>query len=158
GVPTNVSAESRNNGAKITFKAPTTGNTNVQHYVIEAYRGSDPFAQMTTAGSGTQPTFTALTNGKNFKFRVRAVNVQAGPGASSAFSKPIVVGAPGRPTKVSATAGHQSATVKWAKPAATNGAAITGYKVVAHANGVAKKTVVFHKPATTQKVTGLPTG
>ena len=78
--------------------------------------------------AATTETVTGLTNGTTFTFKVAARTIFTS-GLASKASLPIVVGAPGVPTAVTATAGVGLATVHWTAPATNNGAAITGYVV-----------------------------
>jgi len=76
----------------------------------------------------TSEVVSGLTNGATYTFKVAAFNAN-GSGPPSAPGGAIVVGAPGVPTAVTATAGIGKATVHWTAPATDNGAAITGYVV-----------------------------
>ena len=73
------------------------------------------------------------------------------------LSAAVVIGTPKAPTNVAAGAGRKSATVRWTKPV-TNGAPMTAYRVPGFAKNVAKRTIVFHRTATTETITGLASG
>src|SRR4029078_7231822 len=79
-------------------------------------------------------------------------------GRARTASPPIVVGAPGMPTAVTATAGVGLATVHWTAPATDNGAAITAYVVTPVVGGIGRPPRTFLSTATTQTITGLPSG
>ena len=65
---------------------------------------------------------------------------------------------PGRVTKVSATAGFESAVVSWSPP--TGGPTVTGYEVIPYIGSTAQTatTVTGAPPATTTTITGLKAG
>ena len=157
GPPTNVTAQSRDRAAQINFNLPTTGNLNAHHYVIEAYRGTNPDAQFTTVGNGRAQLFTGLVNGVAYKFRVKGVSYQGGSGAFSAFSAPLVVGTPTKPAKPTATPGNSSVTLQWS-PSGPNGSAVTKYVVTPKVGGVAQPARNVSGNATSVTITGLKNG
>ena len=61
-------------------------------------------------------TVSQLDLGATYTFAVRALNSGTLPGLSSSFRNVTIVGEPGRPTGVSATAGDTQATVRWRVP------------------------------------------
>src|SRR5207248_3032077 len=67
------------------------------------------------------------------------------------------VGAPAKPTAVSAVPGNAQATVSWTAPA-SNGSAITGYVVTPYVGTTGQSPRTFASTATTQTVTGLSNG
>jgi hypothetical protein len=98
---------------------------------------------------------SGLANGTPYTFTVTATNA-AGPGAASAASPAVTPKTvPGAPTAVTATAGHGSAKVTWNDPAATGGAAITGYTVTASPGGA---TCTWTTGPLTCSVPGLTSG
>jgi hypothetical protein len=75
----------------------------------------------------------------------------------------IVVGAapataPGAPTLAGVSVAEGEATVSWTPPTSTGGSPITGYKVVAVADGVAEPAIDVPAGTTSVKVTGLANG
>jgi titin len=155
GKPSAVAAVAGNALATVTYHPPAPNGTHVTGYHIAAYEGSS-LRSSKNYSTATKQLVHGLVNGHAYKFQVRAIT-SGGQGPVSAFSKAVVVGVPAAPTKVSAQPGHKSATVKWAKPA-DRGSAITAYRVTVFAKGVAKKSIVFHKTATTETISGLATG
>src|SRR5207248_7066445 len=67
------------------------------------------------------------------------------------------VGAPAKPTAVSAVPGNAQATVSWTAPE-HNGSAITGYVVTPYVGTTGQSPRTFASTATTQTVTGLSNG
>jgi hypothetical protein len=128
-------------------EAPVTG------YRITASPGG------ATAVVGSVASFTAggLTNGTTYRFTVAARNV-FGFGPPSPLSTavvPVPPAVPGAPTAVTATPGHNGATVEWAPPTADGGAAISGYTITANPGGQLLTATGDARAAT---VTGLTDG
>jgi chitodextrinase len=153
GAPSHVAAKPGNRTALVTFKKPTTGNLNVSSYVIQAYEGST-LSQTASFSNSTTQTFTGLSNGLAYKFRVRAVT-NGGNGPYSPFSSLIVVGAPTAPGAPRVTPGSGSAVLHWTT-AAANGAAIKKYVVTPVVNGVAQPSRTYPAGATSATISGLP--
>src|SRR5207244_2717198 len=102
--PAGVGAAARNNGATISWAAPShDGGTPVTNYVVM----SSPDNKTVNVGASlTSATITGLTNGAAYTFTVRAVNsVGAGPWspASNAVTPNNTV--PAAPINVIAAAG-----------------------------------------------------
>ena len=74
-----------------------------------------PWTNIPGSGANTASfTVTGLTNGRTYRFRVRAVNA-VGPGSPSAESAPAMPGdAPFAASKPAATAGYEQVTLAWA--------------------------------------------
>ena len=74
-----------------------------------------PWTNIPGSGANTASfTVTGLTNGRTYRFRVRAVNA-VGPGSPSAESAPAMPGdAPFAASKPAATAGYEQVTLVWA--------------------------------------------
>jgi hypothetical protein len=128
--------------ATLTWTAPYSGGSAVTASTVEAVSVATGkvVAQVTTPGSATSGTVSALTNGKQYVLRVRAANVM-GAGAVSAASVVVIPRTvPGAPVIGSATDGVTtdsvvSATAAWALPATNGGSVVTGYVVTADRAG-----------------------
>jgi large repetitive protein len=156
--PANASAIPADGAAIVTWTVPTSGNGSPPTgYVVSAFVGYFPVAQVTYASTATSETFAGLSDGTTYRFRVAANNVN-GTGAPSSASGPVVVGAPTAPTNVTATAHVGSATVSWSAPSSNNGSAISAYVVTPYLAGVAQPPVTFMSTATTDTITGLTSG
>jgi hypothetical protein len=81
----------------------------------------------------THFTFTGLTNGTGYTFKIAAINI-SGTGANSSVSgevTPSIV--PGAPTSVGGTSNENTQiTVTWTAPASNGGSAITDYEVTVY--------------------------
>jgi Bacterial Ig-like domain/Fibronectin type III domain len=167
GAPTIGAPTAGNASATVRWTAPTaTGGAAITGYSVRVYTGTGTTVLRTQAvGVATSVAVTGLTNGTAYTFDVRAVN-SAGTGAASARSAavtptaPVVVTAPGAPTIGGPTAGNASATVRWAAPAATGGAAITGYSVRVYTGTgtTVLRTQAVTGTGTSVAVTGLTNG
>ena len=71
-------------------------------------------------------TVTALDNGVEHTFEVRAVNVVGDGPPVSATDTPVTV--PGPPASLNATAGDTEVSLDWTVPASDGGSAVTGYQ------------------------------
>ena len=79
-----------------------------------------------TCPNKTSYTVSTLTNGTNYKFKVRAVNV-AGDGTASAESEQVTAGVPPKPTTLTVEAGWQKVRLT-ASITSNNGSAITKWE------------------------------
>jgi hypothetical protein len=130
---------------------------------VQAFAGTATTAApvLTAPATATSATFTGLTNGTSYTFKVRARNAVAGYGPLSAASNAVTPATvPGAPTIGLVTRGDASAIVRWTPPADDGGSPITGYTVRAH---VGTATAVFrtqnHTAAARQVVfNGLTNG
>ena len=74
---------------------------------------------------------TGLTNGDSYTFTVTATN-GAGTGPASSPSNAVVPAhRPGRPDRITATAGNAEASVAFTAPASDGGSTVTSYTVTA---------------------------
>ncbi len=90
--PTSVTATAGDGSAGVTWSAPSSsGGSPVTSYVITAYDGCTIQGSTTVTGSppATNVTFTGLTNGTAYTFRVAAVNGN-GTGPQSQASNVVV--------------------------------------------------------------------
>jgi len=147
-----------NGSATVSWTKPTrSGGPAITRYTVTPYLGQVALTPRHVAASAKKAVITGLANGKAYTFTVAANNV-VGAGPPATTSKAIVVGAPTAPKSQSATAGAESATVKWLVPASDNGAPITGYVVSVIEDDVFQTAVPFNSPATAQTITGLAPG
>jgi phospholipase C len=162
--PTGVSASAGDASATVNWSAPSTDNGSpVTGYVVTAYVSNIAQMQWTRPTPVTTLTInipddfnSTLVNGTAYTFKVAATNAR-GTGAVSSPTVALVVGAPGRPTGVSAVPGSGSATVRWGAPSTNNGSAVTGYVVSAY-QGSSLVTSVSVGAVTQATVTGLTNG
>ncbi|MCU1464340.1 MAG: Alkaline phosphatase [Actinomycetia bacterium] len=153
--PTALVASTGNGRATLQWTAPLANGAAITKYVVTPYVGATAQAPRTFASTATTQIVAGLTNGTAYGFKVAAVNSR-GTGAQSNATPAMVIGTPGVPTSITATAGHQKATVHWTAPP-NNGATITGYIVTPYIGAVAQTPIVFNTTATTDTVTGLTT-
>jgi hypothetical protein len=137
-----------NESATISWTAPTnTGGAAITGYTINSYLGisdivnsSQTFtlSQISTTNGVISATFPSLTNGTSYTFKVLAQNQQGDSLLSvrSAAVIPVIpVGPPDAPTISLIAVGDRSATISWAAPTNTGGAAITKYCVTSNPGG-----------------------
>ena len=86
GRPSSVQAQAKDGGAMLEWVAPPeVPSKPVTHYEYQQDGETD---WTPTSGPGTSKEVTGLTNGENYKFRLRAVNSE-GKGAASKPSAPV---------------------------------------------------------------------
>lgn len=135
--PRNVTAADGDQQAAVTWDPPESdGGTPITDYNARAYEVTAAGNERLVASDGcddctqTSHTFTGLTNGTLYRFRVTADNlIGEGPAGTSNDVTPS--GPPFTPGDVQAAPGDQAATVTWTA-AGDNGAAIDGYRVDAY--------------------------
>jgi len=161
--PGAVTATAASQSAAVSWSAPASGGSPITSYTVTPYVGAT--AQPATTVTGSPPATTAtiggLANGTTYTFTVAATNA-IGTGPASAPSSPVTPAAPvppGAPGGVTATAGNQSATVRWTAPA-SGGSPITLYTVTPYLAGTAQPATAISgsPPATTATITGLTNG
>ncbi len=110
----------------LTWTAPSSnGGSSVTGYRIEYRTGTAAWTGVTT--TRTAASLVGLSKLARYEVRVAALNaVGQGPWSSLATS---TLGLPSAPTSVKAARADRSATVTWAAPSSTGGAAVTGYVV-----------------------------
>jgi hypothetical protein len=83
--PTNVTALAGNQQATVMFTAPANnGGSPITHYNVISNPGN-----ITVSGDTSPITLTGLTNGTQYTFTVRAVNI-VGTGSASSASNPVI--------------------------------------------------------------------
>jgi titin len=161
--PTSVTATAGNGQASVSWTAPTgvIAQAPVTDYTVQ-YSG-DGGSTWTTftreASATTSGTVTGLSAGA-YLFRVAAVNAIGTGSYSAASSSVTILGLPGAPTGVTATASTAQASVSWSAPSSNGGAAITDYTVQYSSNGGSTWTTFTRAASatTSDTVTGLGTG
>lgn len=120
----------------VRWTAPAgNGGSPIRGYEVQAVdaRTGRTVATRSFAGTAFTATVTGLANGTTYRFAVRAWNA-IGTGAFSPASARVTPrSAPGAVGKLTAAPGGRggavTASVTWAAPAGTNGAAITAYRI-----------------------------
>ncbi|WP_306232984.1 Ig-like domain-containing protein [Agrococcus beijingensis] len=117
----------------LTWQPPVNRGSPIQHYMIEISPPA-PGGVVQQQATGTSFTWTGLTNGTSYTFRIQAVNLADEPGDFSAYSQAITPAGPPFPvTDVRASPdrsipGEVQVQVSWTAPA-DNGAQIQAYTV-----------------------------
>ena len=121
----------------VRWTAPVSnGGSPITRYeiqVLDIATGRQSGSIRTATGAASAVTVTGLTNGREYRFKVRAVNA-IGAGTLSAASAAVIPRTvPGLPAALKMTSGKKggraTATVTWAIPAANGGSLITGYRI-----------------------------
>jgi titin len=133
--PQNVTAtDGRDREVPLTWlAAETPGDSPITSYTIlarDVLAGTDLTPPQVSSGAGTSYTYTGLTNGRNYTFRVRATNASGtSPYSSSAPGFPCTP--PSAPRGLSATfeSDYSSATLTWLPPVLNGGISVSDYRV-----------------------------
>ena len=122
--PTAVAGTSGANASSvITWTDGSDGGSPVTSYDIVSIPAT------TTQHFSSGGTFTGLTNGTSYTFKVTANNAVGAGAQSSASASVTPYTTPSAPTAVTAVAGNTQATITWTD-GATGGSAITSYNIV----------------------------
>ena len=159
--PTGVSATGGLEQATVNWTAPgNNGGSAITGYRVTPYIGSTAQTPVSVPAPANSKTITGLTGGTAYTFKVAAINaVGTGPDSEASNSvTPTALTAPDAPTGVSATGGHEQATVNWTAPANNGGSAITSYRVTPFIGSTAQTPVSVPAPATSKTITGLTGG
>ncbi len=127
-IPAPPSANADNAVATITWTTPTANGAPVEEYQLEYEDITGGGTQTVTLGIQNSHTWTGLTNGNEYRFRVQARNVAGWSewsGWSAAVRPDTIADAPAAPT-VAFADGQLGVT--WTAPN-NQGSAITGYKL-----------------------------
>ncbi|MFW6597988.1 Ig-like domain-containing protein [Propionibacteriaceae bacterium Y2011] len=150
--PTSASAKFGDKQLQLSWAEARTEGSAVQEYEIEL---SGPNGlERRTVGAVTSYTWSGLTNGSAYTFRVRARNKAPEPSDFSPRSQPETpAGKPSAPSLISAedSAARTGRQLKltWDPPANTNGAPITKYLITANSS----TTEYVPKPGQTSRIT-----
>ena len=132
------------------------GGSPITGYTVTPWRnGSALTADVQTPAAGTSTaSFTGLTAGANYIFRVVAANAN-GSSATGASNTVVPYTVPTAPLTPTVTASTGQANVTWAAPTNTGSSPITGYIVTPYLGAVAQAPQTFASTALSQTVTGL---
>ena len=123
-----AAAQYGSSGARVSWNAPTSdGGSAITNYIVTPYEAGVAQPARTFDAAQTFRVLSGLETGKSYRFSVAAQNA-VGPGAPSAQSGGIIVGAPGRPiimwTKKLARPGTAQVRVNRGIVNQTNGAPV----------------------------------
>ena len=154
--PRSPVASPANGAALVTWSSPSNNGSVLTSYRITPFLNGVAQQPQSFGPASTARTVVGLTNGRTYAFTVAASNAR-GFGPNSVLTAPVTVGAPTKPTSVTASAAVRSATVHWTAPS-SNGSNITGYAITPYLGLAAQPPRTFTSTATTQTVTALQTG
>jgi hypothetical protein len=124
--PSNVKVVGATRQITVTWTAPQVAAGTITGYKIEYKRASEttwvPAPDVTTATA----TITGLEGGVSYNVRVAAVG-ESGQGVFSTAATGTAIDVPAAPV-LTVTPGNRKADLRWTVPA-TNGSAITGYRI-----------------------------
>lgn len=140
-----------NRTVDLTWGVPPANGAPISEYKLEDDAGGSRSCPSNSCRVDT------LTNGKDYRFRVLAVN-RAGDGAWSAWTDVLTPDAlPGVPGSPSATFGDKQVSVSWAAPA-NEGSPVTEYTLQVSPPGSGGGSLSFPASTTSTVVTGLANG
>ena len=151
-VPQNFNAVAGNTQVALTWTtSANNGNSTIIRYEVSSNNGG----AWVTASSSTSHTFTGLTNGSQYTFKVRAVNAIGNSLEAMTTATPIAPQptqtVPTVPQSFNADAGDTQVTLTWTAPANNGNSAITRYEVSVN-NGI------WNTVTSPHTVTGLTNG
>jgi hypothetical protein len=128
-------ATPKDTAAHLTWSAPGDGGSPITGYRITPYEAGVAQAGI-TVGNVTSFDVTGLVDCSSYTFTVAAINAKGTGPASDPSNIVVPAMLPPAPTGVTATAGHNNATVRWTAAVPRCSSPITGYKVKLTADGV----------------------
>lgn len=150
-------------GVSVRWTAPLDdGGSPITSYAIQsAANGTDTWVSVvsSTGSTATSRTLIGLPPGRNYRFRVAAIN-SATRGAFSAASPSVTLaGVPGAPRISEAVGGDGMVNLKWDRPVDDGGRPITGYRIErSRDRGATWVAISSSTRATHAVVTGLTNG
>jgi hypothetical protein len=156
--PKSVTLVPGNGRVTVKWVAPfSNGGHKITSYEVLAYHNDVRLAINVFHSTKLSQQITGLKNGSSYTFTVGARN-SVGWSRLSARSGAVTAGTTLPPSKPTAVAGNNRATVSWHGPASNNGFAVTGYRVTPYINGSPGAARVFNSAQTHQVVAGLQNG
>ena len=154
--PSITGATPANGTARVRWSAPESdGGAAISGYRVYAYRNGALVRSADVPGDASSAVVGGLVNGTAYRFRVRAQNA-VGLGAESLLSASVTPRTtPGAPKVGKPGAARGAAVVRWAAPASTGGAAITGYVVRTYSGGRLVRSSTVPATRRTLTVAGL---
>ena len=123
-VPINVTGVGGDHQVVLSWNAPQdNGGSEIIRYEYNVYQGA-----FVDVGLVTTYTVTGLTNGAQYSFNIRAVNINGPSPSGSPFPDPITGAAPTPPTNLQAQIGDEQVTLTWGPPLDNGGGASTSYE------------------------------
>ena len=128
--PTNLAASGANTTVNLSWSAPSNnGGSSVTGYNVYRGTASGSEALLTSVGTTTSYSDTAVVNGTTYYYEVSAVN-GVGEGAKSAEASATPATTPGAPQSLTAQpATSKGVTLTWSAPSNNGGSSVTGYKL-----------------------------
>lgn len=144
------------NSLTLNWTIPANNGAPITGY--EVYRGTSSSSLSLIATLGTVTTFTntGLNGGTTYFYAVSAVNAR-GTGARSAVQSAVPTGKPDAPIVATPTTGNGTSALQWSTPA-SNGLAITAYKVYRGTSSSSLSLRATLGTATTYNDSGLVNG
>ncbi len=157
--PLNVNATRGNGEAFVSWQAPSNGGSAITNYTIEVYDGDTlTFISSREIADVTSYTYTELTNGSIYVFKVKAKNVIEYGELSEPSNQVTPATVPGAPAKPTGTRGDTQINVSWSAPTDTGGNAIQQYRVRAFVEETNVITAFVNAPTTSFLFTDLTNG
>ena len=133
--PTNVTAVRGNAQVSLSWTSGGDGGAAITRWEYQQKAGGGNYGTWTAISNSdpwtTSHTVTTLTNGTQYRFKVRAVN-SVGDGASGESNAATPATVPGAPTGLAVATdgeGHAKVMLEWTAPSDNGGAAVTEYWV-----------------------------
>lgn len=138
GAPTNVNvAIASATSIDVSWTAPSdTGGASITNYTIYGFENDAIFAMTpakTKGSAGTSYTYTGLTTGNKYYFKVAAWTSATGGGPSTTRSQPsddiVPCGATNQPGAPAGVAGDELVSLSWTAPSDLQGSRVAYYQI-----------------------------